>query len=438
VNPALAISFVLAALGALVGGVKLVQARGRVDAEVARKLVHVGMGCVCLSFPWLFEELWPVWLLAGLAVAGLAALRLVPALRHRVGDVLHGVKRASLGEVYFPLGVAAVFTLAGGNVLLFTIPVALLTFADAAGALVGKRWGRHHFETLEGRKSLEGSAAVGAVSLVCVSVPLLAAGHTWPHALLVAAVMGVFGLLIEAIAWRGLDNVFLPLVAFAQLSVYLGLEMGPLIARLLVLLALVGLAILWRRGALIDHGARLGAAATLFFFWAVGGWPWLIAPMLLITSYARLMPVIPGGAPRHNLVAVLCVGSAALPWAVAHALQPGGAWLWPYTVGLATQQAIITTVRFAQAWANWSRGRAAFVGWLHAVAIQLIIGSALASATESATKLLATGAVAVGVGLSAFLIAEPKLQQPDDLNARWWKQGLSAVGAAVLALVLLV
>ena len=160
-TPVAGIASVLLALGVLIPGVKALRARGAIEPETARKLVHLGMGMVCLTLPWIFQEIWPAWVLAGIAVTALVSLRCVTLLRREIGGVLHDVNRASLGEIYFPLGVAVVFTLSFGETLRFVIPVALLTFADAAGALVGKRWGRRKFETLEGEKSVEGSLAVG-------------------------------------------------------------------------------------------------------------------------------------------------------------------------------------------------------------------------------------------------------------------------------------
>ena len=134
-NPFVGIALVLVALGALIAVVKWLQTRRVVGAETARKMVHIGMGIICLMFPLLFSDAWPVWILAGFAVIALGALRLVPWLKCSAGTVLHDVNRRSLGEVYFPIGVAAVFAMAGENSLRFVIPVALLTFADAAGAL---------------------------------------------------------------------------------------------------------------------------------------------------------------------------------------------------------------------------------------------------------------------------------------------------------------
>jgi len=432
-NPFLGIAIVLLALGALIFGVKRLQA-GSIDPELARKLVHMGMGVVCLSFPWLFAEPWPVWILACLAAVSLAALRFVPVLRRDLGGVLHGVQRNSFGEVYFPLGVAAVFTLAHGHTILFVIPVALLTFADAAGALVGKRWGRLKYPTLEGQKSVEGSAAVGVVGCLCSAVPLVLTGHDVRAAVLIGMVMGLFGLILEAVSWRGSDNAFLPLAAFAQINVYLHASLGSLLARLAVLTALTFIAMIWRRGQVVDDGARLGAALAMYFFWAIGGWTWLVAPVVLLASYARLMPIHPHEVPRHDLIAVICVSSAGLVWCVAEAFSPAPHWRWLFTLGMATHQAVIATVRYSQGRPRWTRSR-----WLMAGVTQALLTQGLAFWVMDRGRTvngagLAAGAVCLAVATAVFALCEPKLPMPDDLNARWWKQGATAMVASTAAL----
>ncbi len=438
-SPFAGIALVLGALGALLAVVKAVQGRGVLGAEAARKAVHVGMGSICLAFPLLFKDAWPVWVLAGLAAAALGALRVVPVLRRAVGGVLHDVKRPSLGEMYFPAGVAVVFTLARGDALAFGVPVALLTFADAAGALVGKRWGRIKYETLEGRKSIEGSLAVGVTAWACVAVPLMGTGHDWRASAVLGAIIGIFGMMVEAISWRGLDNVFLPLAAFAQLAVDLGLSLESLMTRLAVLVAITAAAWVWRRGTVADDSARLGAALALYFFWSVGGWPWLVAPAVLLASYVRLMPAGAGGMPRHNLVAVICVGSAGLVWAVAEAYAPGTQpWLWWFTLGVATHQAVIATVRFSQGRLEWSRTAWWAMGTAQAMALQGAAFTLLDRGRTVSEVELAAGMLCVGAATAGFAACEPKLQAPDDPSARWWKQGVTAVVASAAGGVILI
>jgi phytol kinase len=66
-------------------------------------------------------------------------------------------ERRSLGEVYFPAAVAVLFCLSHQTPLLFCIPILMLTLADAVAALIGVRYGRLRYQTLEGQKSAEGS-----------------------------------------------------------------------------------------------------------------------------------------------------------------------------------------------------------------------------------------------------------------------------------------
>jgi phytol kinase len=314
------------------------------------------------------------------------------------------------------------------------VPVALLTFADAAGALVGMRWGHVKYQTLEGQKSIEGSAAVGVVGFLCTAGSLLAAGHDPRAAMLIGMVMGLFGLILEAISWRGLDNAFLPLAAFAQISVYLHASLGELLGRLAVLSVLTALAIIWRRGQVVDHAARLGAALAMYFFWAVGGWMWLVAPVVLLASYVRLMPGGLDGVQRHNLVAVICVGSVGLVWCVAQAFAPEPRWWWMFALGIATHQAVIATVRYSQARPRWNR-----IAWWVAGVTQAMLVQGIAFWLVDRGRTvngvgLAAGAGCLAFATAIFALCERKLQMPDDLNARWWKQGAAAMVASLAGL----
>lgn len=432
-SPVAGIAWVLGALGGLMLLVRAAQQAGKLGAEAARKMVHLGMGSICLSFPWLFgDALWPVWALAVAAVVALAAVRMVGVLRTHLGNVLGGVGRASWGELYFPVGVALVFTLARGRPEYFCIPVAILTYADAAGALVGKRFGRTRYEAVESFKSAEGSAAVLLVTWLCVTGGL-ALFTQWPawHGWLVGLGLGLFAMLVEAVSWRGLDNLLLPLAALAQLEVVARLGVTDLVARVLVLASVTVFMLKWRRGSLLNDCASLGAALAVYLFWALGGWRWLIAPAVLMFSYTRLMPTIPGALPRHNLAAVICIASAGLPWVLAHSLAADIGWLWLFTVGLAAQQAVIAVVRFSQGrplWRPWQ-------WWVVAVVqATLTQGLAFVAANGAAAVSLAgivAGAGALAAALALFMIMEPRLSLPEDLNLRWWRQGVTAVLASL-------
>ena len=126
------------------GALKLYARLAQPHPESVRKILHAGSGLLTLSFPFLFNDLWPVLLLTGATAILIAALKFAWWHR-RLGRVVNDVKRTTLGEIYFPIAVAIVFWLACGQSPLYRIPMLVLTLADATGALIGLRYGQIHF-----------------------------------------------------------------------------------------------------------------------------------------------------------------------------------------------------------------------------------------------------------------------------------------------------
>lgn len=172
-SPWLSIGLVLTLFTVLTAGLHAYGRSHKVDPELLRKSFHIGVGIVALALPWLFTSTWPVLLLTGLFVLGLSARRISPSLQGILGGAIDGVGRRSLGEVWFPLGVGLLFLISGGDPLTFCIPMLILTFADAAAALVGSRYGAFRFAIAEGAKSLDGSIAFFTLAFLGTCVPLL-------------------------------------------------------------------------------------------------------------------------------------------------------------------------------------------------------------------------------------------------------------------------
>ena len=207
-NPFVGSIVVLGSLGGLFAIVRYMRARDLLSAEHSRKVVHVGMGVVCLSFPWLFVSIVPVLALASMASAALLAVRVIPVLCDRFGCVISGVERRSYGEFAFIAGVAAAFVLSAGDATAYIASVSVLTVADTLAALVGKRLGTHRFATLDGSKSYEGSFAFLVTAIICIAMPLYVFGQ--PGALLIGVAGGVALMLVEAAIGLGLDNFAIP------------------------------------------------------------------------------------------------------------------------------------------------------------------------------------------------------------------------------------
>jgi phytol kinase len=220
VDPRLGAAALLALFVALLLGLHRLSRQPGVTPELTRKLLHVASGLLTLSFPLLFASPAPVLMVTGTAAAVLAAVRAHPPSRSRLGGSFGRVDRRKAGELYFPAAVAILFVFAAGGVyVLFAVPILVLTMADAAAALVGGRWGSVR---IRGGKSLEGSSAFAIVAFFCTALPLIAAGGVEPgRALSIAVAVAIATSGVEAVASRGLDNLFVPIVAVVMLRAML-------------------------------------------------------------------------------------------------------------------------------------------------------------------------------------------------------------------------
>ena len=362
IPPFLGIALVLGALSVALGVFRWQQVKGTLSDEGARKGVHVTMGALTLAFPWLFSEPWPVLLLAALALVAMLALRVGP-LRRSVGDVLHGVQRESVGDLAFPVAVAILFVLTGEEPVFYAIPLLLLALADPAAALVGSSYGRVSYRTVDGRKSREGSIAFVAVAFMCVHVPLLLWGGVGRlESLLIAGVVTVLVTKLEAVAWRGLDNLFVPVGAYAVLVNLVPLPPVVLAAHLGVALGLFVLAVRLRRWTTLSGGAVVGAALVAYVTWAVGGTVWLIAPALVYVLYTRLWwaPTSEKDAERpHTVHSVFSVVSVGVAWLLAAWILDRPMLIVAYAAAYAGSFAIIGAERLGERRPGWTSRRAA-------------------------------------------------------------------------------
>lgn len=249
-DPWIAAVLVLTLLGGMIGGLYGLARRTGLPGEATRKLLHMGMGAAMLGLPALFATVLPVVVLAVVATAALAALRWVPALRRSLGQVMHGVGRDSYGELCYPAAVAALFVLSGGEPVLYVAPLLLLALADAAAALVGRAYGEWRYTAPDGEKTFEGSLAfaVVAVSATYLTVLLLTAAAPGT-ALLLALLVGLLTMLLEAVSWKGLDNLFVPLGGLFLLKAGLAMDPAALAVRLAAAVVLLACLTVYQRRA---------------------------------------------------------------------------------------------------------------------------------------------------------------------------------------------
>lgn len=407
VSPQAFIPVVWAALAALLVGVAWAQGRWTIAPEWSRKAVHVGMGLACAAFPWLFTEFWQVAVTVAGATALLLAVRFVPALQMRFGSVLGGVGRSSLGDVFFPLSVLLLFAQAGREPVFYVVPMLLLALADAAAALVGTSWGRRSFTADEGLKTWEGSLAFLAVALLCVAVPLLIARSELGWRIgLVALCIALVTMLLEASAWRGLDNLFVPLAALVMLRLYVPMPVVDLLERLAVLAGLFVVFLATRRHALMREGTLLGAALAVYLCWVIGGWQWVIAPLMLWLLHPLL---VDGGTrgedlPMHSHPALLGLALPPLAWLFAAHFTQQPKLFGAFTLALAahlamTAVSLLRTDRLPRGLCR-AAGFGLLCGWLVLMPFGLMTG---------ASAVLNAGVLAAALAAIAFHLLLPRL-----------------------------
>ena len=432
-NPWAGIALAMGAFLLLLSLLKVYSIVASPPAEVLRKLLHTGSGLLTLSFPFLFRDVWPVLLLTGATLVLIATVKFLPWWRRRLGDVVDGVERTTLGELYFPISVAVVFWLAHDeSPLLFAIPILVLTFADATSALVGMRYGMSRY--VGASKSLEGSVAFVVVAFFCVHVPLLlwtSVGRL--ESLLIAATLSLIVMLLEGSAWRGLDNLFVPIGGYFLLRTFVTLDAPALLLRFLVTTALVLFVVASRHRTTLEDDSLVAGAFLCYVTWALMGWQWLVPPIVVFVGYAWVAPSTTENSRKiHDVPAVLSVWAAALAWlALASATLDHGL-LFPFSVVFATHLAMFGISRLA------SHFRAAPLSTLlvRAIALSWAIVFAPFLFTQGLSRQIAVLSVAavaaIAVGTVMFVRVQPAIRSLPISRSRWIRQAACA-GVASLA-----
>ena len=327
--------------------IRLLAARFGASREVARKTIHVAMGLSCVAFPWLFSRALPVGILAVVATVLLGLIRVFPRLKNGVGSSLHGIERLSYGEILFAPAVAMVFALAAGDLYLYVIPILILTIADAAGALVGTRWGKRRYGSGEGFKTVEGSVIFWFIAFLCGFLPLLMGGRVdGPHALWIGLILGLLAMMAEGISDRGFDNLVIPVGCFFMLEKLLQLEIPSLAGRFVVLGLLLVLVLVGSRWSTLSGGALLGSVLLGYGCAVIADWRFALPPVavfichVVTTRKHRLT-----GKFDHRLDAVLSHTIACLPWVIAAEVKwvPVSAALAGISLAMGAELAILDT-----------------------------------------------------------------------------------------------
>ncbi|MBV9759373.1 MAG: hypothetical protein JO340_02315 [Acidobacteriaceae bacterium] len=337
---------IAASVIALLVALRAIQKRFAISPELARKLFHIAGGVVSLLLPYIFSSVAAVAVMTFCITGILLAIRLLPRLRGSVGLVLNSVNRPSLGELCFPLSVLILYALAHNQKVYFAIPLLILTFADSTAALIGSRYGSVKYAATDGVKSVEGSAAFFLVGFLGAHVPLL----LWTdlgreESLLVAVILAFLLVILEAVCWGGLDNLFVPLCAYAVLKNLVTLPASELLARLSIVAGSAAAILIWGKRTTLNLSGILGGFLLCYAVWMLADWRWVVIPLLVFVAHPFLAPRTEFGGYRiHDVHTAFSIFAAGLTWALAGYILHHD-FFYAYALAFATHLAIISAVR---------------------------------------------------------------------------------------------
>lgn len=268
--------------------IKIIEKKANINGETKRKLFHMTMGLVMLTFPYIFESVISVGILGIIALIVLLMLKYTK-LKESLGTILYSVSRESLGEIFFVISVFTIFYLSKGDKILYSIPILILTFADSVAALIGKNYGKKDISEMnEDSKSLEGSFMFFMVAFMATLVPLqLFTTVGREEVLIISTIIGFNIALIEMISHTGNDNLLIPLTTYAFLATHISLPLESLRMNLIILGAIFILVTIanrvkaWSKLALVETLVIGYLTVSLYGIYA------LIPPAMLLFTCMR-------------------------------------------------------------------------------------------------------------------------------------------------------
>lgn len=194
----------------LFGSLELIKNRFKLNTEITRKVAHIlsGISSALLPFILSFTE-----------IAILACIFIVVMFVSKKGNIfsaIHGVKRQTYGEVYFPLAilVSAVFF---PSQLIYTYGLLVMGVSDGLASIFGQAFKSKGFSLFNHHKTYAGSGAffVSAALIGCglISFFYVLSPIAFVAMISLAAILTV----VEALAPKGLDNLLLPIAANCML-----------------------------------------------------------------------------------------------------------------------------------------------------------------------------------------------------------------------------
>lgn len=386
-NDLIGASILLLLFLAVIGTVELITRRGYLEAETARKSIHVCGGLGCLLFPLLVSS----WITV-LCLAILFAAILFFGENRKMLKALSKVERRSCGSLLFPVAILAIFVLSDGRLWLYVSSLLVLVLADTAAALAGTRFGSVFYNAGHGeKKSLEGTVIFGIVGFLSVFLPLLALSDIPPvTCLLTAVLMALLLAGLEAVSIGGTDNLLVPLGTCYLLYKIPTKPQPEILFQCLSLIAIsIGLSLANKHYETLRTRSMIIFVLIAFGAWALGSAEWMIPIVVGFFAYGQICSSC---APLPSDLAARVLLRPMYPplfiLFIANSTMALDFWFAPFIVGTATTSSMCVARRFRRDQKSLSGVRL-----LSAVVLPIII-----------TLVLCLPFLGQGIG-SAFLFA---------------------------------
>jgi len=185
----------------------------RLNAEVARKFVHITVGSFVAFWPFFLPNYVIYWIcLAFITVIVVTRLGgLYPSI--------HKVPRKTWGDILFPIGIAGTLFLAN-DPWIFTAAILHLSLADGFAALIGEKYGKNNaYKILGYKKTIAGNAAFFIMSVgITTALVWFEPGSFAVVALPTLFLVPIFATTVESLSVRGSDNIAVPIMVALLLN----------------------------------------------------------------------------------------------------------------------------------------------------------------------------------------------------------------------------
>lgn len=180
-----------------------------IKTEITRKFSHIVAGFIALLFPFLLSSHYSVLLLIVVFM-----LLLIITKRLNLLKSIHSIERKSFGSYLFPLSVYYCFILYSihDHYIFYFQPICILAICDACAAFAGKKWPYGRYNNSIHSKTLVGSAMFfTAAFVVTVSLFLSLTNMEFIVVMAVSVMISMVSTVIEAISYKGMDNLTIPI-----------------------------------------------------------------------------------------------------------------------------------------------------------------------------------------------------------------------------------